>query len=101
MLTYNLNLMHTMHTMPHTLNMPILHMFIMHKHIMSFYMPRCTHAPIAAEKVTFLSFVMIGLMLLMIMFRFERLTITPQSIRYGDVIVTYIRRLEIPSHIYA
>ena len=54
MLTHNL-----IHIMTHTLNMLIFHMLIMHIDIMHFFMPRCIHAPIVAEKVTWPSFVMI------------------------------------------
>ena len=72
MLKHHHNDKHIMHTMLHAL---MLHMFIMHKYIMHFYMLKCTHAPIVIEKVTWLSFVMIELMLLMITFGFGRLTL--------------------------
>ena len=51
------------------------HMLVMLTHIMHFYMSRFTHAPIVAEKVTWLSFVMIELMLLMIIFGLGRLAL--------------------------
>ena len=70
MLAHNLT-----HIMPHTLKMLMIHMLIMHKHINDFYMLRCTHAHIVAEKVTWLNFVMIELILLMIMFGFKSLTL--------------------------
>ena len=75
MLTHQHNYKHIMQTM---LYAPMLHRLIMH-----FYMPRCTHAPIVTEKVTWLSFVMIELILLMIMCGFGRLILyDPRKFEY-------------------
>jgi len=62
------------HKLNHMLIMPLMHMLIMPTYIVYFCIPRCTHAPIVAAKVIWLSFVMTNWMHQIVMFGFEKLT---------------------------
>ena len=62
------------HHSHHAIRTHATHAHHAHSHH-AFLYARCTHAPIVAGRVTWLSFFMIELMLPIIMFGFERLTL--------------------------